>query len=115
MYARNAYFRVKSLDKGTEFAVALENEILPILRKQPGYKGEIMLANPGSMERIAISLWEDRSCAEAYNVNAYPQVLKILSRVVESGPKIRTYETLALHLNGGNTTEGINLNSLLLA
>jgi len=114
MYARNAYFRVRSLDKSAEFAFSLDNEILPILRRKSGFKGELTLGNPGSLERISISLWDSKSDAEAYNANVYPQVLKVLSRVIDGEPKIRTYENLALNLNGGNTTEGINLNSLLV-
>ena len=54
--------------------------IPPLLRKEQGFKGEITLSNPGSLERISISLWERKSHAEAYNANVYPQVLKMLSQ-----------------------------------
>ena len=82
-----------------EFTRTLENEILPLLRKEEGFKGEITLSNPGSLERISISLWENKSNAEAYNANVYPQVLKILSNVIDGTPKIRIFEAVALNLN----------------
>jgi enterochelin esterase-like enzyme len=37
MFARNAHFRVKSLNMAANFSRALENEILPLLRKQEGF------------------------------------------------------------------------------
>jgi len=105
MFARNAHFRVKSLDMAAEFALILEKEILPLLRKQEGFRGEITLSNPGNLERISISLWEHKSNAEAYDANIYSQVLKILSKVIDGAPKIRTFEAVALNLDRGSAAE----------
>jgi hypothetical protein len=102
MYARNAHFRVKSLDLAAEFAQTLENEILPLLRKQKGFKGEITLSNPGNLERISISLWETHEDAEAYDANVYSQVLKLLAKVIDGAPKIRTFEAVALNIDRGS-------------
>ena len=102
MFARNAYFRLKSLTIAAEFAQTFENEILPLLRRQAGFKGEITLSNPGSLEQIAISLWENVNYAEAYNVDLYPRILKILARLIEGTPKIRTYEAVTLNLDHGS-------------
>ena len=99
MYARNAHFRVKSLDMAAEFAQTLENEILPLLRRQEGFRGEITLSNPGNLERISMSLWEKEGNAEAYDADIYPQVLKVLSKVIDGTPKIRTFEAVALNLD----------------
>jgi hypothetical protein len=101
MFARNAYFRMKSLTMAADFARTLENEILPLLRKQEGFRGEITFSNPGSLEQIAISLWDNRGFAEAYDVGVYPQVLKILAKVIDGTPKIRTYEAVTLSLDQG--------------
>ena len=99
MFARNAHFRMKSLTMASEFARTFENEILPLLRKQEGFKGEITFSNPGSLEHIAISLWENKRHARAYDTDVYPQVLKILSSVINGTPKIRTYEAVTLKLD----------------
>ena len=105
MFARNAHFRVKSLNMAAEFARTLENEVLPLLREQEGFKGEITLSNPGNLERISMSLWENKANAEAYDANIYPQVLKILCQVIEGTPKIRTFEAVALNLDHGTVGE----------
>lgn len=105
MFARNAHFRVKSLDMAADFSRTLENEILPLLRKQEGFSGEITLSNPGNLERISISLWENKSNAEAYDANVYSQVLKILAKVIDGAPKIRTFEAVALNLDHSSAAE----------
>ena len=105
MFARNAHFRVRSLNMASDFSQTLENEVLPLLRKQEGFKGEITLSNPGNLERISISLWDNKSNAEAYNANVYPQVLKILSKVIEGTPKIRIFEAVALNLDSETLAE----------
>ena len=65
-----------------------------MLRKQYGFKDEITLSNPGSGDVTAISLWENKANAEAYNTNAYPQVLKTIARIIDGTPKVQTFETV---------------------
>ena len=100
MFARNAHFRVRSLNMAADFAHILEHEVLPLLRQQTGFKGEITLSNPGNLERISISLWDSKSNAEAYDANIYAQVLKMLAKVIDGKPKIRIFESVALNLDG---------------
>jgi hypothetical protein len=47
-----------------------------------------------------MSLWDNKSNAEAYDANVYAQVLKILSKVIDGRPKIRIFESVALNLDG---------------
>lgn len=108
MFARNAHFRVRELDMAAEFAQTLEKEVLPLLRAQKGFRGEITLSNPGNMERISISLWDNQSNAEAYEANIYPRVLKILSKTVHGNPKIRTFEAVSLNLDRDIIGKGQN-------
>jgi len=93
MFARDVSFRLKS-NMLTDYNRTLENEILPLLRKQKGFKEEITLSNPGSQDAIAISLWENKASAEAYNTNTYPQVLKALARFINGTPKVQTFEAV---------------------
>jgi hypothetical protein len=102
MFARNAQFRLKSLTVAAEFSRTFENEILPLLRRQAGFKGEITLSNPGSLEQIAISLWENKDDADAYNADLYPQISKILEKLIVGTPRIRTYEAVTLKLDHGS-------------
>jgi hypothetical protein len=93
MFARNVSFRLKS-NVLSDYTRTFENEILPLLRKQQGFKDEITLSNPGSLDAIAISLWETKANAEAYNTNAYPEVLKTFARLIDGTPKVHTFETV---------------------
>ena len=101
MFARNAHFRVKSLSMAEEFARTFQKEVVPLLRAQAGFKGEVMLSNPGSLERITFSLWENKDDAEAYHIHVYPKVLKVLAKLIDGTPKIRTFEAATLSVDHG--------------
>jgi heme-degrading monooxygenase HmoA len=93
MFARNVSFHLKS-NMLSDYTRTLENEILPLLRKQKGFKDEITLSNPGSQDATVISLWENKANAEAYNTNTYPEVLRTLGRFIEGTPKVQTFEAV---------------------
>ena len=71
-----------------------DKDVLPLLRKQKGFKDEITFAAPGGVNVTAISLWENKIDAEAYNTNAYPEVLKTLARFIEGTPKVQTSDVV---------------------
>jgi hypothetical protein len=75
-----------------EFNRLIENEILPLLRKQQGFRDEITFVAPERSEALAISFWETKENAEAYNRTEYPEILKIVAKVVEGTPKVETFE-----------------------
>ena len=91
MYTRNVSMKLK-VNSAPEFTRTLEKEILPLLRKQKGFKDEISFVAPERNEAVAISFWEKKDQAEAYNRETYPAVLKALSKVVEGTPKVETFE-----------------------
>jgi hypothetical protein len=91
MYAREVTMDLKA-DAGSEFTRLIEKDILPRLRKQTGFADELTLLNPNGRHAVAISLWDRKESADAYNRNIYPQVLKDLVAVVEGTPEVRAYE-----------------------
>jgi hypothetical protein len=93
MFARNVSFHLKS-NMLSDYTRTFENEILPLLRKQKGFKDELTFSNPGSLDVIAISLWENKANAEAYNTNLYPEVLRTFARVIDGTPKVQTFEAV---------------------
>ena len=93
MFARNVSFHLKS-NMLSDYTRSFENEILPLLRRQKGFKDEVTLSNPGSLDVIAISLWESKANAEAYNTNTYPEVLKTFARLIDGTPKVQTFESV---------------------
>jgi len=93
MFARNVSIHLKS-NMLSDYTRTFEKDVLPLLRKQKGFTDEITLSNPGSLDVIAISLWENRADAEAYNTNTYPEVLKTFARMIDGTPKVQTFETV---------------------
>jgi hypothetical protein len=93
MFARNVSFHLKS-NMLSDYTRTLENEIMPLLRKQKGFKDELTFSNPGSLDVIAISLWENKANAEAYNTSLYPEVLRTFARVIDGTPKVQTFEAV---------------------
>lgn len=93
MFARKLSVQVKP-NMLAEFTGTFEKEITPLLRKQQGFKDEIMFANPGSTDVLAISLWDTQKDAEAYERNTYKDVLKSLGSVIDGTPKLGTTEVL---------------------
>ena len=91
MFTRSVSLRLKP-NNVAEFTRTLENEIIPLLRKQQGFQDEITLVAPGGLEAIGISLWDQKENAEAYSRTAYPEVQKALAKVVEGIPQVQTYE-----------------------
>ena len=93
MYARNVSFRLKS-NMQSDYTKTFENQVLPLLRKQKGFKDEITMSNPSSQDAVVISLWENKANADDYNTNTYPQVLKTLTNVIDGTPRVQTFETV---------------------
>jgi hypothetical protein len=93
MYARNISFRLKS-NMQSDYTRTFDNQILPLLRKQKGFKDGITLFNPGSQDAVSISLWESKFNADDYNTNTYPEVLKTLAKVMDGTPRVQTFETV---------------------
>jgi hypothetical protein len=93
MFARNVSIHLKS-NTLSDYTRTFENDVLPLLRKQKGFKDEITFAGPGGVDVTAISLWEKKSDAEAYNTNTYPQVLKTMGKFIEGTPKVQTSDVV---------------------
>ena len=98
MFIRNVTMKLKP-DTATELNSLIENEVLPLLRKQTGFKDEITFVAPERSEAVAISFWDTKENLEAYNSAGYPELLKIVARVVEGTPRVETFElaTSTLH------------------
>ncbi len=93
MFTRKVSIHLKP-EKLAEFTKTLEQQIIPLLRKQQGFKDEIAFAVPGSRDVLAISLWDTKQNAEAYDTSAYKNVVKMLDNVIDGSPKVETTEVL---------------------
>jgi hypothetical protein len=95
MFAHDVTVHLKS-NMHSDYNRTLENDVLPLLRKQKGFKDEISLSNLGSTDAIWISLWDSsaNANADAYNTNHYPEVLRTLAKMIDGTPKVNTFETV---------------------
>jgi hypothetical protein len=91
MITRNVTIKLKA-NAASEFTPLMENEIIPFLRKQKGFCGAVSFIAPERLEAVAVSLWETAENAKDYDQVKYPEVLSILSHVVEGSPKVETFE-----------------------
>jgi len=91
MFARTVRLQLKP-NSGAEFTRIVEKELIPLLRKQQGFKDEITFIPSGGSEAVAISLWEKKENAETYETATYPEVLKMVAKVVEGTPRVNTSE-----------------------
>ncbi|MFY9559001.1 MAG: hypothetical protein WAQ52_02085 [Terriglobales bacterium] len=94
MFARNVALHLKP-NTMTEFKLVFDKEVLPILRKQTGFQDEITFSTPTGMDVIAISLWDTKEHADAYNTAGYPEVLKSLNKVLDGSPKVRVSDVIS--------------------
>jgi len=98
MFTRHVIMELKP-NTAAEFTDIVESKIIPLLRKQKGFRDEITFVAPDRSEAIAISFWDTKEAADAYNESGYPEVLKTLTNLVEGNPRVGTAElaTSTLH------------------
>ena len=88
MFARSVSVRLKP-SSITQFTETFDRDVLPILCKQGGFRHAITLGSEDGLHATAISIWDTKEQAEAYNAGAYPDVVKSLEKVLDGAPKVR--------------------------
>src|ERR1043165_10048344 len=73
-----------------EFTRLIEQEVIPMLRKQKGFMDEVTFISPDLTEAVGNSFWETKADAEAYTRTGYPEVMKCLETVVNGTPTVGT-------------------------
>jgi hypothetical protein len=98
MFARKVAVCLKP-DSLPEFTRLMESEIIPWLRRQDGFLDLITLAVPDSSEVATISFWEQEDHQQAYQENGYPEALKILGKLLDGTPYVKTFEVISSTLH----------------
>ena len=75
-----------------DFTRIINDQIIPLLNKQKGFREETTLVSPERSKAIATSFWSTKEDAEAYVRTTYPEVLKTLTAVIEGTPTVETFE-----------------------
>ena len=87
--ARSVRFDIAP-DKTDEFHSLFRNEVLPILKKQDGFKDELLLVQDQHV--LAISVWNDMDSARKYESATYPQLDEALRPVMSGKPTVETFK-----------------------
>ena len=91
MHTRIVTMKLKANSAG-EYARIIENDVIPLLRRQRGFRDEIACVAPERSEAVGISFWDTKSDADTYSRNHYHDVLKMLSGAIEGAPRVETFE-----------------------
>src|SRR2546430_16637070 len=91
MFARTVRMQLKP-NSVPEFTQLIEREVIPVLRKQQGFKDEITFVPSEGREAVGISLWEQKEKAEAYTCGAYPEGLKATPKGLGGSPQSQASE-----------------------
>jgi hypothetical protein len=87
--ARSVRFDIAT-DKNEQFHTLFRNEILPTLKKQDGFKDEMLLVKDQHV--LAISVWNNADSARKYETATYPQLDKKLRPVMSGNPTVETFK-----------------------
>ena len=91
MFGRQVTIKLKA-DSATELTRINDREIIPMLRKQKGFRDETTFISPERKEAVVHTFWDTQEEAEAYNTTGYAEVLKTLANVIEGTPIVTTFE-----------------------
>jgi heme-degrading monooxygenase HmoA len=70
----------------------LEHDVIPMLKTQKGFRDELSYFDKEKEEAVAMSFWDTRQDAEAYQRETYPQVSKKLEDTIIGTPSVRVFE-----------------------
>jgi len=93
MFARKVSMQLRP-NGAAEFKKKIEDEVIPVLRKQKGFLDEITFLYPNGKEVHAFSLWETAEDGEAYARGAYAALAQSMAPLIEGVPRVQTYEVL---------------------
>jgi hypothetical protein len=95
--ARSVRFDIAT-DKNEEFHSLFKNEVLPVLKKQDGFKDELLLVQDQHV--LAISVWNNMDSARKYETATYPQLDRTLRPVMSGRPTVETFKYDSLSTTG---------------
>ena len=91
MYARmvTGKFKPEKLNFVTQ---ALERDVIPLLKKQHGFRDEVSFFDKDMNEINAISFWDSKKDLEKYERDVYPQVHAKMADAFVAQPKTHEFE-----------------------
>ena len=90
MFARKVSVRLKA-DAAGPFIRKMEDEIIPLLRKQKGFLDELTLISQSGKEIYAYSFWEKSEDADRYDRTNFRDVTDRLADLIDGPLRVHTY------------------------
>jgi heme-degrading monooxygenase HmoA len=70
----------------------LEKDVIPLLKKQHGFRDEVSCFGEGADEGFAISFWDSKADLDRYEREVYPQVRDKMRDLFQDQPITHSYE-----------------------
>jgi heme-degrading monooxygenase HmoA len=70
----------------------LEDEVIPLLKEQKGFRDELSFYDKDKNEAVAMSFWDTKQDAEMYKRDIYPQVSEKMQDAIDGTPSVREFE-----------------------
>ena len=99
MFARITTYEGRS-GRVDEFRLAMEEHVLPALRRLPGYRGVLFLADHESGKVLVVALWETEESMRASEESAYWFRAYGAEAVSERITGVERYEIILSDLEG---------------
>jgi heme-degrading monooxygenase HmoA len=79
-------------DKTADFFHRLNTRALPLLRKQKGFVDQLTMALENEPRMVVgVSLWESPEDAARYQNETYPQIMSMLTPLMETEPVLKVF------------------------
>jgi heme-degrading monooxygenase HmoA len=79
-------------DSAPELARVTESEIVPLLRRQRGFRNVVTSIDSERSRAVSYTCWETKEDAEAYHRTGHQESLKSLTNVVVGIPRVETFK-----------------------
>ena len=70
----------------------LEDKVIPLLKKQKGFRDEISFVDEDHKESVAISFWDSVDDVRKYELDLYPKMLDTMKETFEGKPIVEHFE-----------------------
>ena len=91
MYVRQVMAHYKP-EKFNLFGQRFEKEVLPLLKKQKGFRDELSFFDKEKNEAISLSFWDTKQFADQYARDVYPTIHEKMEDMLDDMPKVRSFE-----------------------
>ena len=91
MYARMVKGQFKP-DKFDFVKHTLETDVIPLLKKQKGFRDELSFFDENRKEGYAISFWENKADLEKYEREVYPKVHQKMADAFVANPTAHEFQ-----------------------